>query len=1010
MKKAVATQSESSAAIPRAFGDTLRRYRLACGLTQAELAERAGLSVRGVNDLERGARLHPRRATIVLLADALNLSDEERAAFAATIQRAQAERPVVIQALQSAPSGVVTFLFTDIEGSTRLMQGLGDDYATLLLEHGRLLRKAFAEHHGYEVDTQGDSFFAAFPTIGDALAAVTQAQRALARRHWPAGATVRVRMGLHTGEPMLIGGRYIGMDVHRAARVGAAAHGGQTLLSGATAELARSAPERLPAGAGLRDLGVHRLKDLQAPERLWQLVIPGLPDTFSPPRALDRHAHNLPIQPTALLGRAREVSEIKQLLREGARLVTVTGPPGVGKTRLGLEVAAELVVDASAFPDGVWFVRLSRLSDPALVIPAIADTLGVRVGGVRLIADALRDFLTGKQLLLLLDNFEHVAVAASELAEILAHAHGLRSLVTSRAPLHLRGERVYALAPLPAPTQSGEASTPERLATYASASLFMERAQAAGADFAMTAANAPAIAAICARLEGLPLALELAAVRVKLLSPEALRDRLQRTLPVLAAGPRDAEDRQQTMRATLAWSEALLAPAERALFRRLAVFAGGATLAAVEDVCLASPGADSLDLDALDGMATLVDHSLVRRREEAGESRFFMLHVVREYALERLEAAGEGEALRRAHGRWLERLCEELGPLLGMGNGSWLRRLRAEQDNLRVALGWTLERGEVESGLRLAIGGAQQWSADGNLREGRRWLDDLLRLDASKYAPQEEASVRGAFLRRWATHWAATYAILMGDVVEAKVLWERCRVQAKAANDAALDALAMFGVAWATRFTPGQETAGAALADEAIALARRAGDEVVLARILCYVDYTAYSASTDPWDQRADHQEKRMALTAEGLRLAERIGDAESAFVAAVNLAWILLERGDLNAARAQALHSHEIGQAAGMGDGAWPYMLDLLAHTAAVQGRMARFALLHEAEMSYWGVSDQFSFMDAAGVARVEGLAALGRAQLGEEGWASACAEGRAMTLAQALTEALREARDEPE
>ncbi|HEX5571979.1 MAG TPA: AAA family ATPase, partial [Ktedonobacterales bacterium] len=394
----------------------------------------------------------------------------------------RAEARAVLPAPQSPPNGTVTFLFTDIEGSTRLLQRLGDDYAALLAAHGKLLRKAFADHHGYEVDTQGDSFFAAFPTVGDALAAAAQAQRALANHRWPAGVSVRVRMGLHTGAPTLIGGRYVGMDVHRAARVGAAAHGGQTLLSSATAELARGAPESLPVGADLRDLGAHRLKDLQAPERLWQLLIPGLDDAFLPPRTLDMRPHNLPIQPTELLGRMREVGDIARLLHEGAWLVTVTGPPGVGKTRLGLQVAARLVTDAANFPDGVWFVRLSRLNDPALVIPAIAQELGVSAGGVRLISEALRDHLDDKRLLLLLDNFEHVTTAASELAETLAQAPGVRALVTSRAPLRLRGERVYALAPLPAPRQTSEESTPERLATYASVNLFVERAQAADTD------------------------------------------------------------------------------------------------------------------------------------------------------------------------------------------------------------------------------------------------------------------------------------------------------------------------------------------------------------------------------------------------------------------------------------------------------------------------------------------------------------------------------------------------
>ncbi|HEV2457211.1 MAG TPA: adenylate/guanylate cyclase domain-containing protein, partial [Ktedonobacterales bacterium] len=467
------------------------------------------------------------------------------------------------------PTGTVTFLFTDIEGSTRLQQQLGARYAESLGLHQQLLRAAFAASNGREVDTQGDAFFVAFSIAPQAIAAAAEATRALADAAWPEDAPVRVRIGVHTGTPQLVGDRYIGLDVPRAARIAAAGHGGQVLLSEATHALVEHA---LPEGTNLRDLGLHRLKDLQHPEHLFQLVMPGLAADFSPLKTLDTHQHNLPIQPTPLLGREEAVAALCALLRrEDVRLVTLTGPGGIGKTRLAIQIAAELVQD---FADGVWFVRLSRLTDPALVVPTIAETLGLKEVDSQSLAELLGAYLVDRRPLLLLDNFEQVVGAASEVAGLLAASPGLKVLVTSRSRLHLRGEHEYPLAPLPLP-EPGQQPPPERLSQYAAVAMFVERAQAAKADFAVTAANAPAIAEVCARLDGLPLAIELAAARVKLLPPEALLARLSTQLKVLTGGPRDLEERQQTMRATLAWGEALLAPEERVLFRRLAVFVGG---------------------------------------------------------------------------------------------------------------------------------------------------------------------------------------------------------------------------------------------------------------------------------------------------------------------------------------------------------------------------------------------------------------------------------------------------
>ncbi|HEV2238018.1 MAG TPA: helix-turn-helix domain-containing protein, partial [Ktedonobacterales bacterium] len=485
------------------FGELLRHYRHAAGLTQSELAERAGLSWRGINDLERGVRRQPRRDTSARLAEALGLADAERAAFFAaargaggqtTTGPAGAQLPIAGNGeprTPPLPTGTITFLFTDLEGSTRLLQELGTQRsATLQAEHRQLLRAAVAAHDGHEVDSQGDGSFFAFGLAPQALAAAAAAQRAVAAHTWPARATVRLRMGLHTGTAQVAGERYIGLDVHRAARIAAAGHGGQVLLSETTRALVA---DDLPAGLTLRELGAHRLKDLQRPERLSQLVVDGLPADFPPLATLDTHSHNLPIQPTALLGRERELANVCALLRgEGVRLLTLTGPGGTGKTRLGLQVAAEMV---EVFADGVWFVGLSRLSNPDLVLPTIAQTLGVRALGSQPVAELLHEHLRGRRLLLVLDNCEQVADAAPEIANLLEWSSGLTVLATSRVALHLQGEHEYPVSPLALPvnlTSKGHALRIERLLESPAIALFVERARAHRPDFQMTAATGPA--------------------------------------------------------------------------------------------------------------------------------------------------------------------------------------------------------------------------------------------------------------------------------------------------------------------------------------------------------------------------------------------------------------------------------------------------------------------------------------------------------------------------------------
>jgi predicted ATPase/class 3 adenylate cyclase len=782
------------------------------------------------------------------------------------------------------PSGTVTFLFTDIEGSTKLLQHLGDAYATVLGEHQALLRQAFTEHEGVEIDTAGDGFFVAFPTAPAAVAAAAAATRALARHGWPEGAPLRVRVGLHTGAPQLVGDHYVGLDVHRAARIAAAGHGGQILLSASTRVLAA---QDLPEDTTLRDLGTYRLKDLQNPEPISQLVLAELPSAFPPLKTLDRRAHNLPIQPTELLGREASLTAVRALLeRVGVRLVTVTGAGGIGKTRFALQVAAEVLED---FPDGIWFVRLSRLSDPELVLPTIAQTLGVKEVLGQPIAQTLSEHLQEKHLLLVLDNFEQVVAAAPEVGELLAESAQVKVLVTSRVPLHLRGEHNYALTPLPIP-ETGQQFPPEQLTQYAAVALFVERASAARTEFAVTAGNAAAIAEICARLDGLPLAIELAAARVQLLPPEALLSRLSSQLQLLTGGARDLEARQQTMRATIAWSVALLKPEDQVLFRRLAVFVGGATMDAIEAVCLAPEGIGPLAIDPLDGLGALVDQSLVQQREEEGIARFGMLHVIREYGLEQLKASAEEAAVSAAHEAYYLRQAEQVGSFLhGREHPRLLAQLEKEHDNLRAALIWLLEHGAGETTARFAAALTTLWETRGHWNEGRQWVARVLRA-GDALPPHLHAK-----LLLWdghVAHFQGDYATAVSEIEASLELFQG--VDERVGTVGALTELAKSAVAQ-EQFARAQQ-----LIDEALVFMQDSGDEEQLAEFH-YVQVRLANS-------RGDYLGASRLLE-QGLARWERLDDPHFTSQCKRDLGWCRLLLGDGPAAEAllqEALAVHQ--------------------------------------------------------------------------------------------------------
>ena len=622
------------------------------------------------------------------------------------------------------PTGTVTFLFTDIEGSTRLLQELGGaEYGELQDRHAAIMRAAIASGEGVEIRTEGDSFFAVFPTPSGAVRAAVDAQRALAEHPWVEDRRIRVRMGLHTGEGVPGGDDYLGIDVNRAARIAAAGHGGQVVVSDATRMLAMAS---LPEDVSFRDLGLHRLKDIHQPEHLHDLVVDGMAAEFPALRSLEARRTNLPAPRTSFVGRDREIAEVDGLL-DDTRLLTLTGPGGTGKTRIALEVASGRL-DRHA--DGVYFVDLSAVVESGVVITEIAGTLRVRTMPGRDVVTSLHEHLQTRELLLVLDNLEQLIEAAPAVGALLDVAPSLTVLTTSRIPLHLSGEQEYRVSPLALPERDGSADV-DRLRTCESVRLFVERAAAVRPGFHITAETAPRVGEIVARLDGLPLALELAASRLRVLDLEALATRLEHRLPLLTGGSRDSPERQRTLEATIRWSHELLEPGRQRLLARLSVFAGGWTLEAAEDVC-------GPDLDVLDGLGTLVDDSLVRRTELAGDLRFTMLETIREFAMARLEEAdvGERESVRRRHAEYYRDLAERAQPYLTRESQmTWLEILDRENDNMRAALD-RAERAErpddVRTGLRLAAALWRFWQLRMQLREGRAKLERLLRLPGAQ--------------------------------------------------------------------------------------------------------------------------------------------------------------------------------------------------------------------------------------------------------------------------------------
>jgi len=812
------------------------------------------------------------------------------------------------------PEGTVTFLFTDIEGSTRLVQDLGERFRPVLEIHHSILRRAIVAHHGIEVSTEGDAFFAVFSSAVHAMNATIDAQRELAATDWPDHLGIHVRMGLHTGEGQLGGDNYLGVDVNRGARIAAAGHGGQVLLSASTRALVASA---MPEGVLLRDLGQHRLKDLREPEHLSQLVITGLPADFPALRSLDASPTNLVVPETALIGRDRELAELLALLA-GPRMVTLTGPGGIGKTRLALELGRQVLI---RFSDGVFFVPLETFTEASNVPVAVGQAIGVRPAVQREPEDALIEHLADRQLLLILDNLEQLVGAAPLVARFLARATRLRIVVTSRIPLHLSGEQEYPVSPLAVPDAEASVGL-EVLARVAAVALFVERARRSRPDFQLTDGNAAAVAAICRRLDGLALAIELAAARVKILSPSMILARLDHALPLLSGGSLDLPARQRTLRAAIDWSCRLLTSDEQTFFRRLTVFSGGWTVDAAERV--AAP-AGELGIDALDGLTALVDQSLVRLTTDgpSGDSRFEMLQLIREYGTDLLVESDEAATVARRHVDWVLALVEAAAPVLESGADlGWLDRLSAEHDNVRAALRWCVQEGEQESGLRLASAVWRFWQQRGHTREGRGWFERLLPtveprgpLDAGVLAAAHTA--------------AGGLAYWQNDLDEAERLYGSALELDRASerSDRLGDDLYNLGfVAMARGDLDRARRRFAESADLFVA----AGKSARLG------DTTAVRGAVE---LRAGNFEQARDWTREARRLQLELGNQRRATDAAMVLSYIHFRLGDASAAREGLLTA--LDETREMGDvGRWPLLLEVGA-AMALDARRPREVLL---------------------------------------------------------------------
>jgi predicted ATPase/class 3 adenylate cyclase len=860
------------------------------------------------------------------------------------------------------PTGTVTFLRTDVEGSMWLARQLGSGWDAVNAVHMGIVRRAVDDHGGTCVRTEGDAIFAVFPQARAAAAGAIEAQRAIAAHAWPDGVDLRVRMGLHSGETYLSGDDYGGFEVNRAARIAAAGHGGQIVISDTTRALLA---DGLPNGVTMRDLGQHAFRGIPHPETIHQLDIPGLRTEFPPLRTLEPAIGNLPERMTSLIGREGDLAALASLL-EANRLVTVTGPGGIGKTSVAIEAARNA---SPTFRDGAWLVALDEIPDPSLVRASIARTLGLFDAADRTAADALPGFLSDRALLLILDNFEHVVGAAGVVSDVLRASPSTRIVVTSRAPLHVGGEQEYRVVPLAMATVDESAVR-----------LFVDRARGVLPAFEIGPDAGPVLE-ICALLDGLPLGIEIAAARVASLPIAAIRDRLAAQLPLPGPARRDVPNRQRTLQATIAWSEALLPPHRQRLLRDLSVFDGDFALAQAEIV--------HPDDDVVDGASDLIDQSLLGRAPtDRVEPRYRMLTTIAAYALAGLRDEGREPEVRARHARAFLELAETTAPELpGPGQRRLLRRLRSDHANLRSATRWSIDSGGVDTALRLVTALWRYWQLDGHLVEGLALADEALAMPGAE---------RASSVRMWAVAAAGGLAYWTGHMDRAYARYEEQLQLADVIGDAAGLADATFNRAF--RFYGiGDLESAARLTDEADRLYAEVGDERARERLEWHRANLLSIAG-----RHAEAKERFMGL----VPAFAASGDATYEAMSLGGVAWNAFNLGDIPTATDHFFRSFQLTYE--HGDVTNTSIALIVAATVAVQvGRpveAATFLGARETTTATYGALAPY------GLERVIGWQDPGQTAksiLGDEAYAAAYEQGRHLDLDHVVELVFRMARE---